>query len=161
MAVASGLGKDCRAFLMATGECTPLSRWITSREGGRVTVCLHTALMRCCSAARIVGRGCGLPLVIAAFAASSTSSFSCIPTCAGHHTKVSEKCGEVSSKVFSASRVATLIDRAGVVPKRWVRACINARLSTKNQKLRWRGCRWVFAASATNLMPTSSASYTM
>lgn len=108
----------------------------TVGEGGRVAQLLLAALMRCRRAARLVGMRRGAPVVVASFAATSTSSFSCTPTCAGHHTRITEKVGEVSRRFISAVRARTRRCKAGVVVKRRERALIDAWLSIKNQKVR-------------------------
>lgn len=80
MAVAEWCESPDSAFTVRDGLCIPRS-WRTMCGGGCSTMSpLQCVLICCFTAARLIDRCCGLPVVVSAFAAWSTSLFLWMPT---------------------------------------------------------------------------------
>lgn len=104
MAVAECLGSVNNTFLIEEGPWWCHRRLRACREGKVLNCCLQPALISC--------------LTAAALAALSAASFSCLPTWAGHHTRVTDAVGERHVSNSSESIEFLRRDRPGVVRRR-------------------------------------------
>lgn len=118
MAVAECLGSVNNTFLIEEGPWWCHRRLRACREGKVLNFCLQPALISCLTAARLIDRCWAMPLAVAALAALSAASFSCLPTWAGHHTRVTDAVGERHVSNSSESIEFLRRDRPGVVRRR-------------------------------------------
>lgn len=107
---------------MREGSYSPLRRRRMVVAGWALTEALRCALMSCLTAAKLNGRCCGTPVDVASFAAKSTSSFSWMPVCDGHQTRVTVATGEVLSSLRIDATTTCLSERPGEARSGCVRA---------------------------------------